>query len=452
VRFLVVFDPAALLSTLDRFPGGLPDRRYCVAFSGGPDSTALLHALAQARQAGHSFRLRAIHVNHHLQPQADDWAGQALRVASRLDVPLRTLEVSVPTRKGESIEATARVSRYTLFASELEREEILLTAHHQDDQLETVLLQLLRGAGVAGLAAMPMFTRFAAGWHARPLLDVPRADLVEYVTRYELPWAEDASNSDPRFDRNFLRRHVLPALRQRWPAAAANVSRSAGHMAEAQQLLDEVARRDLAAARDGRTLQCAALRALDPVHARNVLRYWLREQGFTLPSAARLEEIVSAMLRARADSIPVVKWPGAEVRRYRDRLYAMTPLPPAPKKGLSWDWKREAQIELGAGLGSLALVPSADGALRLRELPCPLRIDWREAGARLKPASDRPSRTLRYLFQELGVVPWMRARVPLVLDDDRPIALADLSVDHEFAARPGEPGFALEWSDHPSIY
>ncbi len=447
-----MFDPAFLLCTLDRLPGGLPDRRYCVAFSGGVDSAALLHVLAQARRTTRSFALRAIHVNHHLQPQADEWARHALQVGERLDVPMTVLDVSIASRKGESIEASARASRYALFAGELESEEFLLTAHHQDDQLETVLLQLLRGAGVAGLAAMPACARFARGWHARPLLEVSRADLVDYVTRQELPWIEDASNTDARFDRNFLRRHVLPALRQRWPAAAANVARSAGHMAEAQQVLDEVARKDLASARDGKTLQCAALRALAPVHARNVLRYWLREQGFLLPSAARLEEIVSAMLHARADSIPVVKWPGAEVRRYRDRLYAMGPLGPAPKSGLTWDWKRDSQLDLGAGVGSLRLVPSGGGALRLRELPNPLRIAWREAGAKLRPAADRPSRTLRYLFQELGIVPWMRTRIPLILHGDRPIALADLCVDCEFAARADEAALALEWSDHPSLY
>lgn len=446
-----MFDPAVLLSALDQLPGGLPDRRYCVAFSGGVDSTALLHALAQARGT-HSFALRAIHVNHHLLPQADEWARHAVQLSERLDVPMKVMDASIAARKGDSVEASARTSRYALLAGELESDEFVLTAHHQDDQLETVLLQLLRGAGVAGLAAMPACTRFARGWHARPLLDVSRADLVDYATRQELPWIEDASNTDARFDRNFLRRHVLPALRQRWPAAAANVARSAGHMAEAQQVLDEVARQDLASARDGKTLQCAALRALDPVHARNVLRYWLREQGFTLPSAARLEEIVSAMLHARTDSIPVVKWPGAEVRRYRDLLYAMDPLAPGPKSGLTWDWKRESRLDLGAGVGSLSLVPSAGGALRLRELPNPLRIAWREAGTKLKPAADRPSRTLRYLFQELGIVPWMRTRIPLILHGDRPIALADLCVDCEFAARSDEPAFALEWSDHPSIY
>lgn len=446
-----MFDPAVLLSALDQLPGGLPDRRYCVAFSGGADSTALLHALAQARGT-HSFALRAIHVNHHLLPQADEWARHALQLSERLDVPMKVLDASIAARKGDSIEASARAARYALLAGELESEEFVLTAHHQDDQLETVLLQLLRGAGVAGLAAMPACTRFARGWHARPLLDVSRADLVDYATRQELPWIEDASNTDARFDRNFLRRHVLPALRQRWPAAAPNVARTAGHMAEAQQLLDEVARQDLASARDGKTLQCAALRALDPVHARNVLRYWLREQGFTLPSSARLEEIVAGMLHARVDAMPAVRWPSAEVRRYRDRLYVMTPLPPAPKSALTWDWKRDSEIALGEGLGKLRLAGSQQGGLRLREPPCPLGVEWRSAGAKLAPSPDRPARTLRYLFQEAGIVPWMRSRLPLISAGGKPLALVDVCVDAACAPLPGEPVLTLEWTDHPAIH
>lgn len=452
MRVLVVFDPVVLSATLDRLVGGAPERRYCVAFSGGVDSTALLHALATLRREAASFALRGIHVNHRLQPQADDWAKHAQQIAERLDVSMKTLDVKGAPRKGESVEAAARTGRYELFAAELGRDEILLTAHHQDDQLETVLLQLLRGAGVAGLSAMPARARFAGGWHVRPLLEVSRAELADYVSRQELPWIEDASNTDSRFDRNFLRRHVLPALRQRWPSAAANVLRSARHMAEAQQLLDEAARLDMVSARDGKTLQCAALRALDPAHARNVVRYWLREQGFSLPSAARLEEIVTGMLHARVDAMPAMRWAAAEVRRYRDRLYVMSPLPPAPKSALTWDWQQQPELSLGEGLGELRLAESGQGGLRLREPPCPLSVDWRVAGAKLTRAANQPARTLRYLFQEAGIVPWMRPRFPLITADGKAIALADICVDVDYAPPPETRALTLQWTDHPSIY
>ena len=444
-----MFSPRDLAATLAQLLPGQAAARYCVAFSGGADSTALLHALAQLR--GQALHLRALHVNHHLQPNADQWATHAASVAARLDVPLQVLDVRSAARKGESPEAAARVRRYDLIADALQPDELLLTAHHRDDQLETFLLQLIRGAGVAGLAAMPAKARFARSWHLRPLLDVTRAALVDYVRRTGLEWIEDTSNTDTRFDRNFLRVQVLPALRERWPGIAANVARSAAHMAEARELLDEIASSDLADSRAGTTLQCAALRALDNAHQRNALRYWLRELGFTLPSAARLEEIAVGVLHARPDASPVVRWPAAEVRRYRDRLYALAPLPPAPRNGITWDWKQNPRLELAAGLGILKLGRSG-GGLRVRELPCPLRIEWRSPGAKLRPQPDRPARTLRYLFQESGVVPWMRSRVPILVSGQRLIAVAGLGVDVEFHPAGSQTDLRLQWSGHPQMF
>ncbi len=447
-----MFDAVSLRATLDRLLADLPERRYCVAFSGGVDSTALLHALAESRTAAPALTVRAVHVNHHLQPHADSWAAHARRVAAQVQVPLTILETQVAANNGESIEALARERRYARLGAELTPGEVLLTAHHRDDQLETFLLQLLRGAGVAGLAAMPARTRFAGGWHVRPLLEVTRAALVDYVRRHALPWVEDASNAETRFDRSFLRQSVLPGLRERWPGIAANVARSAGHMAEARELLDEVARGDMLTARDGDTLQCAALRALAPAHARNLVRYWLRSQGLIVPSSARLEQIVSGVLHARVDAMPAVRWPSAEVRRYRDRLYALSPLAPAPKSSMTWDWKSRPSIDLGAGIGTLRVTQSGEAGLRLCDLPCPLRIEWRSAGAKLKPAPDRPARTLRYLFQEAGVVPWMRARIPLLVSGERLIAVGDLYADIQHRGASGAGSVGLEWRDHGPIY
>src|SRR5688572_10729931 len=442
-----MFSPRDLAATLAQLlPGQV---RHCVAFSGGADSTALLHALAQLRSD--SLQVRAVHVNHHLQPNADQWAVHAAEVAQRLDVQLQVLDARIAAKKGESVEAAARLRRYDLMAGALQPDEVLLTAHHRDDQLETFLLQLIRGAGVAGLAAMPAKARFARSWHLRPLLDVTRAALVDYVRRTGLEWIEDTSNADTRFDRNFLRVQVLPALRERWPGIAANVARSAAHMAEARELLDEIASGDLADSRAGTTLQCAALRALDNAHQRNALRYWLRELGFTLPSAARLEEIAVGVLHARPDASPVVRWPAAEVRRYRDRLYALSPLPPAPRNGITWDWKQNPRLELAPGLGILKLGRSG-GGLRVRELPCPLRIEWRSPGAKLRPQPDRPARTLRYLFQESGVVPWMRSRVPILVSGQRLIAVAGLGVDVEFHPAGSQTDLRLQWSGHPQMF
>jgi tRNA(Ile)-lysidine synthase len=443
-----MFDATLLAATLDRLlaDADVGERRYCVAFSGGVDSTALLHALAEVASVKRRAAIRALHVNHHLQPRADEWAAQAQAFAGKIGVGLKTLDARVQPKKGESLEAVARSRRYELLSKELAPGEILLTAHQRDDQLETFLLQLLRGAGVSGLAAMPARVRFALGWHLRPLLDVPRTALRDYLERSGLTWTEDTSNADLRFDRNFLRQSIVPALRQRWPGAAANVARSAAHMAEARDLLDEMARMDLMDGRDGNRLQCPPLRALDAARARNAIRYWLREQGFALPSAARLEQIVGSVLHARSDAMPVVRWPAAEVRRYRDRLYAMSPLPPAPQAAVNWDWKRQPDIDLGPGTGTLRLIRAGESGLRLREPPCPLRIEWRRPAGKLRPEPKRPARSLRYLFQEAGLVPWMRNRAPLLVANDRLIAIGDLYVDAEFQPVSDQPRLTLEWN------
>ncbi len=447
-----MFDPATLRDALDGLLPDLPERRYCVAFSGGIDSTVLLHALAILR-AGQPHGLRAVHVNHHIHPQADAWAIRACEIARSLKLPIAVLDANVAPAKGESLEAVARQQRYGLLADTLTAGEMLLTAHHRDDQLETFLLQLVRGAGVAGLAAMPGRASFASGWHLRPLLEVTRAALLDYARRNGLAWIEDTSNLDVRFDRNFLRHSVLPAMREHWPAIATSVARSAAHMAEARELLDELARKDLAGARDGSTLQCAALRSLSLAHARNLVRYWLREQGFSPPSAARLEQIVNGVLHARVDAMPAVRWPAAEVRRYRDRLYAMAPLPPAPRNAIAWDWKGNPTVALGEGVGALRIASQPGVGLQLTGVPCPLRVEWRNAEAKLKPERDRPGRTLRYLFQEAGIVPWMRARIPLLVSGDRLVSVADLYADVQFRAAEGRGReiVGLQWLDHPAI-
>jgi tRNA(Ile)-lysidine synthase len=294
--------------------------RYCVAFSGGLDSTALLYLMARWRAQHSGAALRALHVNHHLLAQAGQWAEHCRRVAAQLHTPLEVLDVQVALGPGVSTEAAARDARYAILKEHLAADEVLLTAHHQDDQLETVLLQLLRGAGVAGLSAMPERTAFGRGHHIRPLLGCSRADLEAVVGAAGLDWVQDSSNTQLQFDRNYMRQRVLPLLRERWPRAAATVARTAGHMAEAQSLLEELARIDLAAAGEGEALKVDALKALSPPRARNLLRYWIRAAGLRPPSTVKLDEIFRQMLHSRVDALPRVEWEGAAIMRHRGRL------------------------------------------------------------------------------------------------------------------------------------
>src|SRR6516225_2072025 len=251
------FDPQWLQQRLSELLPAFPDVMLCVAFSGGADSTALLAALRAMPQPPRA--LRALHIDHRLQAASRRWSTHCRRIARRLRVPVAVRSANITRARGESLEAAARAERYRLLAASLAPGEALLTAHHQDDQLETVLLQLLRGAGVAGLAAMPAVARFGRGMLVRPLLPLPRDALSGWLREQGLPWVEDESNAQLRADRNYLRGRVLPLIRARWPGAAATVSRSARHAAEAQRLLDLLGAADAGDARCGAMLSAKVL-------------------------------------------------------------------------------------------------------------------------------------------------------------------------------------------------
>lgn len=308
------FGPEWLTAHLAALLPGYPDVSLCVALSGGVDSTALLSALARATRPPAS--LRALHVDHGLRPASQQWAMECRRLARRLGVPLKVLTTKVVRTPGESLEARAREARYRLLANELRPAEILLTAQHCDDQLETVLLQLLRGSGLPGLAGMPALVPFASGWLARPLLSRSRAELEGWARSEGLGWVEDDSNLDESLDRNYLRQRILPLLRDRWPGAARAVARSARHAAEAQTLLDALARTDVERASYGESLSVKTLRALPLNRRRNAVRFWITRAGYLAPDSRRLEEIAGPLLSARADANPFVEW-GASVAEPR---------------------------------------------------------------------------------------------------------------------------------------
>jgi tRNA(Ile)-lysidine synthase len=421
------FTPRSLSALLQAHIDDLPGARLCLAFSGGRDSTVLLSALAALR-ARAGFELRAVHINHQLQSGAAAWARAALATATRLKVPACVLKVQVITR-GASVEANARAARYHALREQLGIGECLLTAHHQEDQLETLLLQLLRGAGLAGLAAMPAVQAFGRGRLLRPLLAVSRAALADYARRQRLAWAEDTSNQDQRFDRNFLRANVVPQLLQRWPAAATTVSRAATHLAEAQGLLDQHADRQLERLQAGSALSISALRKLGAAEQRNVLRRWFKRRVLPAPDTPRLTELQQGLLVARHDATPLLAWPGVEVRRAGDALHAMAPLPALPAP-LHWPWRQRRKLLL-ADVGVLSLVDDPHGDIALDRCPATVRVAFRHGGERLVTANGH--KPLKNLLQEIDLAPWMRGRVPLLFAGERLLAVAGVWRDPALA-------------------
>ena len=395
------------------------------AFSGGLDSTVLLHLLKQA-----GLPVKALHVNHHLQAVADRWAEHCRALCGQLAVPIYVMDVKVDARDPDGPEAAARKARYAAFATVMKEGDCLATAHHQDDQAETVLLRLLRGSGVAGLAAMRASAPLPPGVLWRPLLRLSRADLKAYADRHGLSWVEDPHNLDSRYARSFLRSEIFPRLAARWPAAIEQLARTAEHCAGAVDLLDELARVDLkkalVRARGGPRhagLSVRRLLDLDRSRRNNALRYWAAAGGFEIPSYDALLRLEKEVLRARPDAAPLLAWGDTELRRFRDVLYLMSRLPPPPA-GLALEWDGRADLVLPPGCGTLRVHKPARTEL-------PLRVVFARGGERLKPAGARFTRTLRNLFQEEAVPPWVRERLPLLELDG---ALAGVAERWETAA------------------
>jgi tRNA(Ile)-lysidine synthase len=436
------FSQDRLLEIISTLPAA---SAYRVAYSGGMDSQVLLHALSvlAPRLAA---PLHAVHIHHGLQPEADHWSEQCAAFCRERQIPFSTVQVSAAPAKGESPEAAARDARYRALSEQMEEGEMLFTAHHQDDQAETVLLQLLRGGGPSGLAAMTAVMDFPPGLLARPLLGFSREQLADYAAEQGLSWIEDASNRDTSFDRNFLRQRVMPLLKERWPALGRTLSRSARHCGEAQLLIDTLAHRALAGLLDveRKSLDLDGLVALPSAEARAVLRAWIGSSGYTLPDTARLDRVLSEMVPAGEDRNPLIHWPGAELRRFRGRLYLRSPQP-APDPALVLEWDGRSALELPAGLGRLHPEQGLGGISLQHWTAGPIQIRFRSGGERCRPVARGKSKELKKLLQEFDIPPWERENLPLITIDGRLAAVGDLLLCEPFAVEEGEQGICLRW-------
>jgi tRNA(Ile)-lysidine synthase len=444
-----VFSPSALLAAIESLVPRT-SAELCVAYSGGLDSTVLLHALARAIADRAHYRMRAAHVDHQLHRDSASWREQCRHVAQSLRVEFVPLIVNVTASAEVGVEAAAREVRYAALREILKPNEVLLTAHHADDQLETMLLALMRGAGLRGLSGVPSVQIFGGGWLARPLLDFGRAELEAWARAEKLEWLHDPANDNTGFDRNFLRHRVLPVLDERWPAAAHSATRSTAHLREAGRLLDVLAAADLATVAIGSCLGMARLANLAPARRRNVLRHWIRQQGMRVPSTRKLATIERDLLVAREDRLPCVEWDGVQVRRHRGLLYCLRQRPPfEPADTLTWNVSQV--LELPAQLGRLRMLRDATGGLAAARLPDAVQVHFRTGGEELQPAGDAHHRKLKKLLQDARVLPWWRDRVPLIYVAHSLVAVGDLWIADEFAARAGEAALRIVWEERPQL-
>lgn len=427
-----------------------------VGFSGGVDSTVLLHLLADA-----GLSLRALHVHHGLHADADAWAAHCRSTCESLGIPLIVARVEV-TRAGAGLEAAARDARHAAFADHLRDGETLVLAHHRDDQAETVLLRLLRSSGTGGLAAMRTRRVFGRGEVWRPLLDIPRADLLAYAQTKGLSWIEDPSNTDESLDRNFLRARVLPLLAERWPQATSAMARSAALLAEEARLLDGETAKRLALVQgvDPAVLAVDGLLALDPAWRHRVLRAWIAALGLPPLPGAAFACIDDEMLPVRSDAEPEYRWAGCVLRRWRNLLHAEVARPALPA-----DWQAEwsgaeplalpsgdrlAFAHVGAGMTATTrsdgeLVAARSAPTRARPAPT-MVVRGRRGGERITLPGRQHSHALKKVLQDLGVPIWERERLPLLFaDDGELLAVGDLAMSARLAAWCEGTGKRLAW-------
>ncbi|MEM1173483.1 MAG: tRNA lysidine(34) synthetase TilS [Pseudomonadota bacterium] len=434
------FSPDWLRRRLDSLGAG-DAQRLVVAYSGGLDSTALLHATCRC---GVALPVSAVHVNHQLHDDARQWQAHCEAFAHELGVAIESFTVQVDADHEAGPEAAARDARYSVFVDHLRDGDVLLSAHHLDDQAETLLLNLMRASGPLGLSGIPGTRPLGAGRLMRPLLDVPRSALRAYADAEQLLWIDDPGNAETAFDRNFLRHEVIPLLQTRWSNTSGGLARSAALMAEASTLQDDLAAVDLGDTNPGR-LPVDRLTALGDVRARNLIRYAVRQQRLPPPPATALGRILTELLPARDDAQPLVAWSGAEARRYRNELFlsaAMTQQRPA-----GGELAPGGVLDLGV-LGQLRAERDAPTGVSPDLADTGFRVDFRVGGEELQPDDADHQRPLKKLLQEAGVLPWMRRNIPLLYCGEQLVAVGDLWIERSAVA---EPGVAIHWENRPVI-
>ncbi|AXA84373.1 tRNA lysidine(34) synthetase TilS [Lysobacter oculi] len=426
---------AAVSRAVAAGPDGEAPGTILAGCSGGLDSTVLLHALAQA----HPGRVRAVHVHHGLHADADAWASRCEAFCASLRVPLQVIRVTV-VDVDAGPEAAARAARHRAFLDAMQPGDWLALAHHRDDQAETFLLRALRGAGPDGLASMRPLRPFGPGLMWRPLLDLPRADLLAYAQASDLRWIEDPSNASSDFDRNFLRNTVMPLLQQRWPQADAMFAQSARMNRQARTLLDAEDEAALARLRHGLPvdeLDADALRVLPPERRARVLRRWMRQLGLPPLPAAALTRIEDEVLQARADAEPRVEWAGACIEGWKHRLRAGASSPALPP---DWQAVWDGRAPLSLPEGSVLSLEGSAG------FDTPLQVRARMGGERIDLPHRTHSHALKHVLQDAWMPPWIRRRLPLLVDaDSGQLIAAGTMLSRHFAGRAQAPDARLHW-------
>ena len=422
--------------------------KYTIALSGGVDSMVLLDLLSKAKRS--NYEVRAIHINHNLYEGSKEWVDFVKDACKKYKLPL-IIESINPKQEGFGLEAEAREQRYKKFKEIILDNECLLTAHHLDDQIETTLFRIFRGTGLDGLRSIRKKAKFGKGLLCRPLINIPREAIEQYAKLNDIKWIEDPSNKNIDFDRNYLRNNIVPSIKKRWPNAQKTITRLSSLAENNQKLLHELAKEDIGEIEKFNVLDIGILSNKSSLRINNIFRFMILKNRMGIPSLKVLENGIETLINAKSDS-PIITWDGFSIRRYKNTLYFFNPdLKQDEIRPLKMKWFIDETINLGGNRGSIQARFIKGQGIALNKCPKSLEIKYRKGGEQIKPSGHKITKSLKNLFQENNVLPWVRDQIPLFYLDEELISVGDLWFNQDYKAKEQEDGFLISWDRNIDI-
>lgn len=433
---------SSALDIIERQIKPLLPNKFCIAFSGGMDSTVLLHVMKNI--IDEKSQIRAIHINHNIVDNSKVWTKTCKSICKNFGIDIEIISLEV-THNGYGLEAAARDERYKKLKEKLYENEYLLTAHHEEDQMETVFLRMARGTGLDGLQGINEKYSFGEGIIFRPMLEVSKTSVMDYAKEHQLKWVEDSSNQDTHFDRNFLRKKIIPQFRERWPSIASSVSRLSQLSAQNIKILNQIAEEDIGPIANMNELPLAKLLDKSFERANNMLRYIILANGMSIPSMKTLQDGLKEMLDPETDK-SVIAWKDYCIRKYKNHLYFLSNSDLEPNKvDVRIPWEIGKTVNLGENIGTIEATFIHGDGLSIEKCENKLTISYRQGGELIKPIGHRINKSLKNLFQENQILPWMRDKIPLIYYQDELVSVADLWFNQNYVASQNEAGFVVNW-------
>ena len=433
---------SSALDIIERQIKPLLPNKFCIAFSGGMDSTVLLHVMKNI--IDEKSQIRAIHINHNIVDNSKVWTKTCKSICKNFGIDIEIISLEV-THNGYGLEAAARDERYKKLKEKLYENEYLLTAHHEEDQMETVFLRMARGTGLDGLQGINEKYSFGEGIIFRPMLEVSKTSVMDYAKEHQLKWVEDSSNQDTHFDRNFLRKKIIPQFRERWPSIASSVSRLSQLSAQNIKILNQIAEEDIGPIANMNELPLAKLLDKSFERANNMLRYIILANGMSIPSMKTLQDGLKEMLDPETDK-SVIAWKDYCIRKYKNHLYFLSNSDLEPNKvDVKIPWEIGKTVNLGENIGTIEATFIHGDGLSIEKCKNKLTISYRQGGELIKPIGHRINKSLKNLFQENQILPWMRDKIPLIYYQDELVSVADLWFNQNYVASQNEAGFVVNW-------